>query len=70
MSSGIYYRVYNNFLDTGSPRNGLIVPRLVNGRPDYATAGPYYSGCNANLINMNVECRYVCSEQQHLYRLI
>ena len=60
LASGIYYRIYNNELDPDSPRNGLnsAATRLSGGLPNFI-AGNYYDGCTLNLINQNIECRYV-----------
>ena len=59
LASGIYYRIINNVLDRDSPKNGFNSTDTVlkNGEPDFIP-GNYYSGCNVNMINKEIQCRF------------
>ena len=68
LASGIYYRITNDELDPDSPKNGLNSPatELKNRKPDF-TPGKYYSGCNVNMINTQIECRFRPTYQLNPY---
>ena len=59
LASGIYYRIINDKLDLDSPKNGFnsTGTKLENGEPDFIP-GNYYSGCNVNMINKQIQCRF------------
>eukprot|EP00800_Vazella_pourtalesii_P020023 TRINITY_DN6964_c0_g1_i3.p1 TRINITY_DN6964_c0_g1~~TRINITY_DN6964_c0_g1_i3.p1 ORF type:complete len:737 (-),score=159.38 TRINITY_DN6964_c0_g1_i3:992-3202(-) len=68
LASGIYYRITNDELDPDSPKNGLNSPatELKNRKPDFIP-GKYYSGCNVNMINTQIECRFRPTYQLNPY---
>ena len=68
LASGIYYRITNDKLDPDSPKNGLdsSATELVNGEPNFIP-GNYYSGCNVNKINKEIDCRFRPTYQLNPY---
>ena len=68
LASGIYYRISFGELDPDSPKNGLNSPatQLENGEPNFIP-GNYYSGCNVNKINKEINCRFRPTYQLNPY---
>ncbi|KAI6657422.1 Anoctamin-7-like [Oopsacas minuta] len=69
LASGIYYKIdTNGRLDEDSPRNGLATEptKLMAGSPNFIP-GEYYDGCNVNIINRQIECRYRPTYQLNPY---